>query len=147
MLCCLSWLASFTQYNAFKFHPCYTVYHQYFLSFYCWKIFSMDMPYMFIHFFYRWTFQAFFCHYSSAKQYIIQCMKSHNLFGVQIMDYWCMLYIYTCALFWGGDGGGGARRNGVFIFVLQERCLWDVWGKKTRELAESPSSSGAVMRD
>ena len=32
------------------------------------------------------------------------------------------------ALFRGGNGGCGAGRDEVFILVLQEGCLWDVWG-------------------
>ena len=53
----------------------------------------------------------------------------------------------ACALFRGGNGGGGARWDGVFIFILQEGCLWDVWGKETQELAELLSSLGTVMTD
>lgn len=47
----------------------------------------------------------------------------------------------ACALFRGGDGGRGAGWDGVFILVLQEGCLWDIWVRRPRNW------SVTVMRD
>lgn len=47
----------------------------------------------------------------------------------------------ACALFRGGDGGRGAGWDGVFILILQEGCLWDIWVRRPRNW------SVTVMRD
>lgn len=41
----------------------------------------------------------------------------------------------ACALFRGGNCGRDAGWDGVFIIILQEGCLRDIWGKVVQELA------------